>query len=79
MEAELYIMRCKIDYIDVLKEKLELFCQNYGIEVVTKSVNVMYVSVFEVACSLNISVNIEHGLTGVNRTFAFSIEYPKNI
>ena len=72
-------MRCKVDHLDVLKEKLEFFCQNYGIEIVSKSVNIMRVSVYETDYKLIVSVGIEHGLTGINKTFSFEIEYPKNI
>ena len=53
MRVELYIMRCKIDYLEALKEALEKFCQNYNIHVVEKSKIVCYVSVYEEYLSTN--------------------------
>ena len=53
MRVELYIMRCKIDYLEALREALEKFCQNYNIHVVEKSEIVCYVSVYEEYLSTN--------------------------
>lgn len=78
MKAELYIMRCKIDYFEALKEKLELFCQNYGIIVEPKSDTVMYVSVYETSefiedkRLIHCVVCIESRFVGDGRVFSFN-------
>lgn len=47
MRAELYIMRCKIDYLEALKENLEKFAHNRNIEIVEKADIVINVFVYE--------------------------------
>lgn len=77
MKAELYIMRCKIDYLEALKEKLESFCQNYGIIVEKKSDRIMYVNVYETADYsegrrvIHCVVFIENRFIGVDNVLSF--------
>ncbi len=74
MKAELYIMRCKIDYLESLKDKLEYFLANRGICVVEKADTVMNVYVYEM--SLVDSVELIGVITfdGVNKQMR-SIEF----
>lgn len=77
MKVELYIMRCKIDYFEALKEKLESFCQNYGIIVEPKSDRIMYVNVYETAeyvegrRLIHCVVFIENRFIGDDKVFSF--------
>lgn len=77
MRVELYIMRCKIDYLEALKEKLELLCQNRNIIIEENSDKVMYVNVYETNENIEgrkvISCNvlIEHRFTETDTSFSF--------
>lgn len=78
MRVELYIMRCKIDYLEALKEKLELFCQNCNIIVEEKSDKVMYVNTYETNENIEgkkviqCNVIIENRFIGKDTSFSFN-------
>lgn len=77
MRVELYIMRCKIDYLEALKEKLELLCQHRNIIVEEKSDSVMYVNAYETndiiegKKLIHCVVSIEHRFIGSDTNFSF--------
>ena len=71
MKAELYIMRCKVDYLEALREKLEKFIHHRGIEVVENSKTIMDVYVYEQKYGNKLVVVVFSGVDEEAKTFTF--------
>lgn len=67
-------MRCKIDYLEALKENLEKFLMNRGIEVVENSPIIMNVYVYELDEKRKITTICFNGVCGGTTSLSFTFE-----